>query len=77
MIAFSTAYRDRTRTQDLVVGRTQLLDRRLTPLFGAAIEVTEEAILNALFMATQMVGRDNHIAESLPLESIQKLKDIF
>ena len=76
VIAFSTAYRDQTNKQDLVVRRPQLLDRMLTPLFGAAIEVTEEAILNGLCMATRMVGRDNHVAESLPLESIRKLKDI-
>lgn len=76
VIAFSTAYRDQTGKQDLVVRRTQLLDRKLTPFFGAAIEATEEAILNALCMATCMVGRDNHVAESLPLVSIQKLKDI-
>jgi D-aminopeptidase len=75
VIAFSTAYRDQTSKQDLVVRRTQFLDRRLTSLFGAAIEVTEEAILNALCMATRMVGRDNHVAESLPLESILKLID--
>ncbi|MFX0079161.1 MAG: P1 family peptidase [Candidatus Hermodarchaeota archaeon] len=77
VIAFSTAYRDQTSKQDLVVRRAQLLDRKLTPFFGAAIEVTEEAILNALCMATRMVGRDNHVAESLPLESIQKLKEII
>ncbi len=72
VIAFSTAYRDQTNKQDLVVRRTQLLDRRLTPFFGAAIEVTEEAILNALCMATRMIGRDNNIAEPLPLEKINR-----
>jgi D-aminopeptidase len=72
VIVFSTAYRERTSKRDLVVRRTHLLDRRLTSLFGAAIEVTEEAILNALCMATRMVGRDNRVAESLPLECIKK-----
>lgn len=74
VIAFSTAYRDRTSKQDLVVRRTQLLDRKLTSLFGAVIEVTEEAILNALCMATKMVGRDNHVAEPLPLGNIRNQK---
>jgi L-aminopeptidase/D-esterase-like protein len=34
------------------------------------VEVTEEAILNALTMATPMVGRDDHKADALPLEGI-------
>jgi D-aminopeptidase len=51
----------------------QLKERLLTPLFGAVVETTEEAILNALFMATTLTGRDNHIGEALPIDAISPL----
>ncbi len=36
-------------------------------LFQAASEATEEAILNSLFKAETLVGRDGHSAPALPL----------
>jgi D-aminopeptidase len=50
-----------------------LLDsgRAIDALFQAAVEATEEAILNALCRAETMTGRDGHIAEALPLERVQ------
>ena len=39
----------------------------IAPLFEAAAEATEEAIVNALFMATDMAGRDGHRVFALPL----------
>ncbi len=36
--------------------------------FRATIEVVEEAVLNSLFMAETMVGRDNHKREAFPVE---------
>ena len=38
------------------------------PLLEAASEATEEAIINALFMATDMVGRDGNRVYALPLD---------
>jgi D-aminopeptidase len=38
----------------------------LSPLFWAAIESVEEAIVNALVAAETMAGRDGHIAHQLP-----------
>ena len=40
----------------------------MTPLFRAVIETTEEAVYNSLFRATTIVGRDNNVAEALPIE---------
>jgi D-aminopeptidase len=40
----------------------------MSPLFQAVIEATEEAILNSLFKATTVTGRDKHTVEALPLE---------
>ena len=38
----------------------------LSPLFWAAIESVEEAIVNALVAAETMTGRDGHVAHRLP-----------
>jgi D-aminopeptidase len=42
-------------------------------LFAATIEATEEAILDALFRAETLVGRDGHTREALPLERVVPL----
>jgi D-aminopeptidase len=39
-------------------------------LFQATIEATEEAILNALFRATTIIGRDGHVRYALPVEPV-------
>lgn len=49
---------------------TYLKNNAMTPLFLATIEATEEAILNSLFAAETMVGRDGNTAESLPLDKV-------
>jgi D-aminopeptidase len=36
----------------------------------AAIEATEEAIINSLLAARTMTGRDGHTVEALPLETL-------
>lgn len=41
-------------------------ERTIDPLFGAAIEATEEAIVNALLNAETMTGRDGITAHALP-----------
>ncbi len=42
----------------------------MSPLFLAAIEATEEAILNSLFAAETMTGRNGNRAEALPKEQV-------
>lgn len=42
----------------------------LSPLFQAAIEATEEAILNSLFTATTITGYNGFVGEALPLERV-------
>jgi L-aminopeptidase/D-esterase-like protein len=37
------------------------------------VEATEEAILNALFRATTVVGRDGAVAEALPLARVGEI----
>ena len=42
-------------------------------LFQATVEATEEAILNALFRATTVTGRDGNTREALPLDRILEI----
>jgi D-aminopeptidase len=52
---------------------THLADTHLNALFAATVEATEEAILNALTMATTMVGRDDRRVEAIALDRLQAL----
>ena len=45
----------------------------MTPLFQATAEATEEAILNALAMATTTTGVEGRIAHALPLEFVRDM----
>ena len=49
----------------------------MSPLFMAAIEATEEAILNSLFAAEVMEGRDGQRVESLPVEQVMKILERY
>ena len=49
---------------------TLLNDDATSPLFLAAIEATEEAILNSLTMATTMKGRRGVTAEAIPMDKV-------
>ncbi|MEX0973874.1 MAG: P1 family peptidase [Bacillota bacterium] len=42
----------------------------MASLFRASIEATEEAVLNALFAAETMTGREGHQRRSLPLDDL-------
>jgi D-aminopeptidase len=50
-----------------------LRNDQMTPLFMATIEATEEAILNSLFTAKTIMGRDGHKVEDFPLDKVLKL----
>jgi D-aminopeptidase len=43
----------------------------MSPLFLAVVESTEEAILNALFMATIPKGHDKHGVQTLPHDRVR------
>lgn len=74
-IAFSTAkdlrisYLSPTPTQTV----TLLRNEQMSQLFLAAAEATEEAILNSLFKAKTMKGKNGHTAQALPLEKIKEI----
>ncbi len=48
-------------------------DSFLTPLYRATVESTEEAVLNALFMADTMTGVGGHVRYALPLDQTRKI----
>ena len=47
----------------------------MSPLFMAAIEATEEAIVNSLFQARSMTGRDHHEVAALPLDKVLRIME--
>jgi len=73
MLAFSTANVIPHYPKEPIYSLTHLADTHLNPLITATIEATEEAILNALTMATTMVGRDGHRVEAINLERLKAL----
>ena len=79
VIAFSTAesvrvpYRSDQRTRPTEVLRNDAM----SPLFMAVIEATEEAIINSLFHAKTMTGREGHTIQVLPVEQILKIMGQF
>jgi D-aminopeptidase len=72
VIAVSTveACRIPHRSADPIQTMYTLRNSAMTPLFLATIEATEEAILNSLFAAKTMTGRNGHKIEALPKEKV-------
>jgi D-aminopeptidase len=75
VIAFSTAPGVRVphESQESTQTTTSLRNDAMSALFMAAIEATEEAIVNSLLMAKTSVGKEGHKIEALPLEKVLPL----
>jgi D-aminopeptidase len=69
-IAFSIANRVPHDSKERTFTMRVVADNHLTPIFQAVEDATEEAILNALTMATTTVGRDGNIAHAIPLDQL-------
>ena len=76
-IAFSTAKEVRIphSTRSNTMTMELLRNNRMSPLFLAAAEACEEAILNSLFKAHTMEGRDGRKLEALPLDKVKAIMD--
>ncbi|HEX2162678.1 MAG TPA: P1 family peptidase, partial [Thermoanaerobaculia bacterium] len=70
VIAFSTARTVPHAPADPVLAVRDLANDALSPLFLAAVEAVEEAILDSLVTATTVTGRDGHTAEAIPLDEL-------
>ncbi|MCA1958971.1 MAG: P1 family peptidase [Nitrospira sp.] len=71
MLAFSTANVIPHDPQEPTYTLIHLADVHLNPLITATVEATEEAVLNALTMATTTVGRDGYRAEAIDLDRLK------
>lgn len=71
ILAFSTANIIPHYPKEPTYQLTYLVDTHLNPLISTTVEATEEAILNALTMATTVTGRDGRRAEALDLERLK------
>jgi D-aminopeptidase len=47
-------------------------DVEINPLFAAAVEATEEAVVNSLCAATRMTGVGGHIVEAIPTDRLRE-----
>jgi D-aminopeptidase len=84
MLAFSTAQTIPREASGSVVEVRALLDgafwhhpSAFDPLFTAAIEAVEEAVVNALFAARTTTGRDGHVLHALPLDRTLEILDRY
>jgi len=73
VIAFSTTRRPAAQAGAGEPAAAPFPEGRLSPLFEAVIDATEEAILNSLLRATTVRGRDGHVAEAIPVERLREL----
>ena len=71
VIAFSTTY----RSPDAMPGARRALaddESAIDGAFQAVADATEEAILNSLFRARTVVGRDGNRREAIPLDGVRE-----
>ncbi|WP_372677546.1 P1 family peptidase [Desulfosarcina sp.] len=76
-IAFSVAdgVRRTPERRRALASMPELPNDLVSPLFQAAIEAAEEAILNSLFKAKTIIGRNGFVGEALPLDRVMDLID--
>ena len=70
VIAFSTTYRAHSAMpgiRDALAQNEGLIDA----VFRASADATEEAILNSLFQAKRMIGRDGNAREAIPIHRVR------
>lgn len=72
VIAFSTAESNRIpyKIESNLLQMEVVPNDLMSPIFMAAIEATEEAILNSLFMAETMTGYKGRTIKALPKDQV-------
>ncbi len=76
-IAFSTANRAAARERQGISDAQMLANERLNPLFGATVEATEEAVVNAMVAARTMTGADDVTVHALPHDRLRSVLERF
>ena len=74
-IAFSTheGLRIPYDSKEIALASEEVSNDHMSPLFLAAWEATEEAILNSMFMAEDMTGQQGRIVKALPIQETLKI----
>jgi D-aminopeptidase len=57
-------------------GTPVLTGRALDPLFTAVVEASEEAVLNSMFTAPTVTGRDGNVSESAYVDEVLRLAGV-
>jgi D-aminopeptidase len=75
VIAFSTTRRKKHFADSLTYTAEQIIEQGdlINYMFWSVVEATEEAVLNSLFKADTMIGRDGRVAPGLPIEETVEL----
>ncbi len=74
-ISFSTTFRESVQARyvkDFIL-EAYRSEEVLNPLFKATSEAVEEAVLNSIFKAETMTGRDEHTAVGIPVEEVLEI----
>lgn len=71
VVALSTAQTVAHASEEQIVERREIAESALVmdSLFAAVSEATEEAVIDALFTATEVVGRDGHVGQAFPTDA--------
>jgi len=64
-LGFSTGYRIAHNESTSIISTQRLNESAIDPLFKAAAEATQEAVLNSMTMSPAMTGRNGHSVPSL------------
>ncbi len=79
VIAFSTHPDVRINIDDNSPKQSnkELKNAEMTPLFLAAVEATEEAILNSIFMSETMAGTEGRTMEAIPVDQVLEIMEKY
>jgi D-aminopeptidase len=72
VLAFSTSEKVRRRFNAQRLTTEELANEPMSALFQAAVEATEEALYDSLFMATTTTA-NGHTVEALPLDKVREI----
>ena len=73
VVAFSTGIRLES-TNEVREHRLEFVpESRISAFYRAAAEAAEESVINALFRATTVTGRDGRVAQAVPIDTLMKV----
>jgi D-aminopeptidase len=74
-IGFTTGEKPTDELKEMVLANSQSLsgDNFLSPVYRVTVEATEEAIINALFKAETMMGKEGNIRHELPYDQVARI----